>query len=54
MKIAFFIIPLICSVLTFDQLVTPSPSQEAQNLYKFLGDNYGTYVLSGQTTFNYD
>lgn len=45
---------VIYLAMTFDPLVTPSPSQKAQNLYSFLQNNYGTYVLSGQTTFNYD
>jgi mannan endo-1,4-beta-mannosidase len=33
-------------------LVTPDPSVEAVNLYKFLQDNYGKKIISGVMTLN--
>lgn len=38
----------------FDPLVNPDASPEAKALYQKLINNYDSYVLSGQTTFNYD
>jgi mannan endo-1,4-beta-mannosidase len=45
---------LVLAVSSFDQLINPNATIEAQNLYQKLIDNNGKAVFSGQTTFNYD
>ena len=46
---------LTCNLsICFDGLVNGNASPETKQLYKTLTDNYGKYVFSGQTTFNYD
>lgn len=48
----FFLLTFVTH--TFDKLVNPNASPEAQKLYQKLIDNNGKYVFSGQTTFHYD
>jgi mannan endo-1,4-beta-mannosidase len=45
---------LLTVTLSFDSLVTPDASPEAIALHRSLTTNYDKYILSGQTTFNYD
>lgn len=54
MKYLLFLLGWLSVAFGFDKLVNPNASPEAQKLYQWLLDNYGKYVLSGQTTFHYD
>lgn len=45
---------LLTGSLAFDSLVNAKASAETKNLYSTLVNNYGKYIFSGQTTFNYD
>ena len=44
---------LVLLTCSFDKLINPEASPEAQQLYQRLILNYDKFVLSGQTTFNY-
>ena len=54
MNLFLVLLTLITLAFSFDALVTPDASPEAKALYQKLTQNYNKYVLSGQTTFNYD
>ena len=50
--LTFCLLVSVCS--SFDALINPSATAETKELYQALISNYDKYVISGQTTFNYD